>query len=518
MSNDGYVNYESGYHHHESATFNDILVEQLRNTPWLLISLAIHVVIALILLYISTDSIDRQKVNPFEVSAQDTLEDEMIEEEVEEETEEIKPEEEVTEEPVIKDTEISDHNETDNNEEWEESKGEEDQISDKPFDGTQTNDAIGLGGGAGGAFGGRRGGRRNLRALGGGGKTQRAVERGLEWLSNHQSQDGRWDCDNFMANGDSKKGPLCDGKGIAMYDVGVTGLALLAFLGAGNTHREGPYKATVRKSLKWLKGQQDAEGCFGPRGDPHFTYNHGIGALAMAEAYGMTRSGIWKATAQNGINFVMKCQNPYKAWRYGERPGGNDISVSGWMVMALKSAKMSGLDMNDTALQWAHDFCKEMTDEETGRTGYTKRGERPVRAEGRLEQFPAEESESLTGVGMLIRIFAGEDPKSSAMCKAGSELCAKRLPVWAPKQGKVDMYYWYYATLSMFQVGGSEWTAWNNKMKGAIIDHQREDGNYLGSWDNCGPWGEDGGRVYSTAVMTLCMEVYYRYGRVFGTK
>ncbi len=163
-------------------------------------------------------------------------------------------------------------------------------------------------------------------------------------------------------------------------------------------------------------------------------------------------------------------------------------------------------EINDTALEWAHDFCKEMTDEETGRTGYTKAGERPVRAEGRLEQFPADQSESLTGVGMLIRIFAGEDPKASADIKAGAELCAKRLPVWEPKSGKVDMYYWYYATLSMFQVGGGEWTAWNNKMKTAIIDHQREEGNFGGSWDPCGPWGEDGGRVYSTAVMTMCME------------
>ena len=513
-------NYDYGgysHHQHESATFNDILVEQLRNTPWLLFSVAIHVVIAIILHMFSVTNDAAGEVKPFQVSEPDTLENEM-EEEVEEETEEIQPEEEPTEEPVIKDTEISDHNETDDNEEWEESKGEEDALSDKPFDGTQTNDAIGLGGGAGSAFGRRRGGKRNLRAMGGGGKTQRAVERGLEWLANHQSEDGRWDCDAFMQNGDPKKGELCDGKGNAMYDVGVSGLAILAFLGAGNTHREGIYKTTVRKALKWLKSQQDAEGCFGSRGDPHFTYNHGIGALAMAEAYGMTRSGIWKATAQNGINFVMKCQNPYKAWRYGERPGDNDVSVSGWMVMALKSAQAGGLDMNENSMKWAHDFCKEMTDEETGRTGYTKPGERPVRAEGRLEEFPADQSESLTGVGMLIRIFAGEDPKTSPLIKAGAELCAKRLPVWEPKSGKVDMYYWYYATLSMFQVGGGEWTAWNNKMKTAIIDHQREEGNFGGSWDPCGPWGEDGGRVYSTAVMTMCMEVYYRYGRVFGTK
>jgi hypothetical protein len=375
---------------------------------------------------------------------------------------------------------------------------------------------MGLGGGAGSAWGGRRGGNKNLRAGGGGGKPRLAVDRGLEWLSKHQSPDGRWDCDDFSKNGDISKGPLCDGKGMATYDVGVSGLAILCFLGAGHTTKEGSYQTTVREGLKWLKNMQDAEGCFGPRGDPHHTYSHGIAALAMAEAYGMTRSGIWKASAQGGMNYVMACQNPYKAWRYGARPGDNDMSVTGWMVMALKSGKMAGLDINDTSLAWALDFTKEMTDEETGRTGYTKRGERPVRAEGKVDRFPADESESLTGVGIVTRVFAGEDPSSNPVIKAGAELIGRRLPVWEPKSGKVDMYYWYYATLAMFQVGGPEWNSWNSKLQSAVIDTQRTDNNYAGSWDPVGPWGEDGGRVYSTALMTLCMEVYYRYPRVFG--
>jgi hypothetical protein len=186
------------------------------------------------------------------------------------------------------------------------------------------------------------------------------------------------------------------------------------------------------------------------------------------------------------------------------------------MVMALKSGKMAGLDINDTSLAWALDFTKEMTDEETGRTGYTKRGERPVRAEGKVDRFPADESESLTGVGIVTRVFAGEDPSSNPVIKAGAELIGRRLPVWEPKSGKVDMYYWYYATLAMFQVGGPEWNSWNSKLQSAVIDTQRTDNNYAGSWDPVGPWGEDGGRVYSTALMTLCMEVYYRYPRVFG--
>ena len=58
----------------------------------------------------------------------------------------------------------------------------------------------------------------------------------------------------------------------------------------------------------------------------------------------------------------------------------------------------------------------------------------------------------------------------AVMIKAGAELITKHLPVWEPKTGKVDMYYWYYASLAMFQVGGSEWTAWNGKMQSAVVD------------------------------------------------
>ena len=136
------------------------------------------------------------------------------------------------------------------------------------------------------------------------------------------------------------------------------------------------------------------------------------------------------------------------------------------------------------------------------------------------EEMPIveEETEEINPEEEVTEEPVVKDPKDSPMLKAGAELIMKRLPVWEPNTGKVDMYYWYYATLSMFQMGGSYWTAWNNKMKEAIVNSQRKDGNFAGSWDNVDPWGEDGGRVYSTAVMTMCLEVYYRYRRVFGTR
>jgi hypothetical protein len=171
-----------------------------------------------------------------------------LEEEVPPEIEETKPIEEmdrVVEDPVVKDAKLSDHNETDNDQETEESLGDPRFNSDSPFEGPGTNGTIGIGGGAGGAFGGRKGGHRNLRAGGGGKKTETAVDLALEWLKNHQSPNGQWECEGFSAQ---CKLNTCDHPGEASYTPGVSGLALLCFLGFGETHQSG-----VTITILWIR-------------------------------------------------------------------------------------------------------------------------------------------------------------------------------------------------------------------------------------------------------------------------
>jgi hypothetical protein len=80
------------------------------------------------------------------------------------------------------------------------------------------------------------------------------------------------------------------------------------------------------------------------------------------------------------------------------------------------------------------------------------------------------------------------------------------------------MYYWYYGSLAMFQVGGTAWNKWKKAMVPTVVQSQHADGSgrRTGSWDPIGPWGADGGRVYATALQVMCLEVFYRYDRVFG--
>lgn len=335
-------------------------------------------------------------------------------------------------------------------------------------------------------------------------RTIDAVEWGLQWLANHQSADGSWDSDGFEAQ---CKTSICDGKGHPLYDRGLTGLALLAFLGAGYTHNFGKYKENVRYGLRYLMSVQEPEGCFGSRTAHDFTYGHAICTLAMTEAYGLTQFALFKGPAQKGLEFISECRNPGAAWRYGVQPGDNDSSVTGWMVMALKSGESAGLQVNPEAYRGAREFLDSVTDE-TGKVGYTQRGNGPVRPERRLEAFPARYSEALTAIGLWSRVLLKDDPGTSERSRKGVALVLSKLPVWEPN--KLDFYYWYFGTLAMYQVGGEHFEQWNDALLEAVVETQESEGEARGSWRPLDAWGEEGGRVYSTALLTMCLEVSHR--------
>ncbi len=364
-----------------------------------------------------------------------------------------------------------------------------------------------------------------------------AITNALEWLKAHQSPTGAWEAAGFADWCNGQRVPLeaarPDGRGKPLYDIGVTGLALLAYTGAGHTYRgKGPYTETIAKGLRYLKTVQDAEGCIGPRKSQHYLYSHGIATLALLESYALTRSPIQRVACQKALDFIAKARNPYMGWRYGVRPGDNDTSLTTWMVMCLKSALLTNKEdarkdreasfkLDTAAFSGAKAWLDKVTDPDYGRVGYIARGSGPARAQEMMDKFPADKSEAMTAAGMVARIFMGEDPRKSKLLKLGADLCSKLPPVWNTADGSIDMYYWYYGTLAMFQVGGKHWSNWRKALDAAVVKTQRMDGDACGvkgSWDPVGPWGADGGRVYSTALMVMCLEVAYRHARVFGTR
>ncbi|MGE0142289.1 MAG: prenyltransferase/squalene oxidase repeat-containing protein [Planctomycetota bacterium] len=485
----------------KEESFQEIMADQLRHAPWLMLSIVVHGIVFLIL-YLMPAPEPEKKAEVIALQPQQEQTDIP-----EEKPPEPEPEPEQVEDPVITETEVTEVTEQTQVEEFSESNTKE-----SAFDSDQWNSAVGLGGGAGGKFGGRGGGRRGLGKSGK--STAIAIEAALEWLKKHQDEDGHWDADEFMKH--DVEGEPCNGPGNPVHDVGLTGLALLAFLGDGSTMVSGPYKDVVKRGITWLRDQQDERtGQFGTANSNEFIYNHTIAALAMVEAYGLSKSKLLKKNAQLGINYLEFHRNPYLVWRYQPHDGDNDTSVTGWCLMAYSSAQFFELEVNAAALDLCRTWFDQMTDPVTFRCGYSERGGYSSRRTGEHStKFPREKGECMTAVSLLCRIFLGDDPKKDKIMRGQSDLLLKRPPTWNPADGSIDHYYWYYATYALFQVGDTAWKSWEKHLNEAIVKPQRKDGNYLGSWDPIGVWGHDGGRVYSTAILCLTLEAYYRYSRL----
>jgi len=370
-----------------------------------------------------------------------------------------------------------------------------DNLSNKNLDSTGYIDAYGIGGGRAGAYG-ARWGHGSLVREGGSPGTESAVIAALRWLWRHQN---RPDPEKGM----SKDDPECGG----------TGFATLAFLGHGNTHLAGDFRRTVKMALEYLIRHQDSEGWIGREsGVDEWIYNHAIATMALCEAYAMTQDPWLEEPCRKAVQCIINAQNPGLGWRYKPRGGDNDTSVTGWMVLALKGAKNAGIPVPESTWQGALNWFDRCFNPLDGHTGYQSKFDRGSVIPGVNDMY--ERLPTMTSVAVICRIFCGQSRKDRRV-KKGVDLLMKHLPQWNPardpKALKVDMYYWYYATYAMFQFGGPLWDRWNKVLKKVLCERQRRGGCADGSWDPVGKWGMVGGRVYSTALNALTLEIYYRY-------
>ncbi|HOX08666.1 MAG TPA: hypothetical protein PK280_19885, partial [Planctomycetota bacterium] len=275
--------------------------------------------------------------------------------------------------------------------------------------------------------------------------------------------------------------------------------------GAGHTEKAGPHAEVVRRAEEWLMKQQKPNGAVSRlAGDGRLGYNHAIAGLALAEAWGMGGDQRIRAAAQKAVDYSIRDhQAKYSGWRYSAREAA-DTSVTGWFVMQLKSARMAGLAVDGSGFQGASAFLDSATTKD-GYVGY-------VGAEGR--------DACLTSVGMVCRQFMSMPADNPTLVSAAG-IVSKALPEWNDARGhsrERGFYYWYYGTLAMFQHGGEAWTKWNAKMKPVLVDNQCKGGptdgsaaDKDGSWDPTSWIDKHGGRVFTTAMGALTLEVYYRY-------
>lgn len=348
---------------------------------------------------------------------------------------------------------------------------------------------------AGAGFGGRGTGARKAMVGGFGGTkhSERAVAAALNWIARHQNRDGSWSLEGFNR---SCKDATCSGVGGVKSDAAATALALLPFLAAGQTHESrGPYKANIHNGLLWLMKNQKRDGSLWGTSSQKM-YTHGLAAICLCEAYGLTGDRLVGQAAQGGINFIQSSQHPRTGgWRYSPGDEG-DTSVVGWMAMAMKSGIMSNLTVSAPALQGVkHWLTLCASGKAKGLFSYTP-GSGP--------------SPSMTAVGLLLEQYAGMTPDNPAMREGVSYLMSQM-----PDPRRRALYYWYYATQVMHNIPGPDWDKWNRAMRRVLIETQIKEGCAAGSWDPMRPTrehlGEQGGRLCVTSLSALTLEVYYRY-------
>jgi len=344
-----------------------------------------------------------------------------------------------------------------------------------------------------------------LKAMGSlGPKTEESIERGLEFLAKYQRADGSWKLEDY---GQAT---------VIRSDTAATALSLLSFQGAGYSHVQFKYQKECRKALEFLVAGQKTNGdLYRPMEEASdrngWLYSHAIATLALCEAYGMTQDENLRSAAQRAVDFLVDSQDRQEGgWRYVPRVG-SDTSVTGWGMMALKSAELSGLyvprQTYDGIEKWLEHSQASARERYLYRynwlanTPETKHGAVPTPV--------------MTSVGLLMRLYTGWKRDNAAMGQ-GADWLLKRVPAMGTEQAPLrDTYYWYYATQVLFHMGGERWKTWYESLYPMLIETQLTSGPYAGSWEPMGAipdaWGEYAGRLYVTTMNLLSLEVTYRH-------
>ncbi|WP_146528579.1 prenyltransferase/squalene oxidase repeat-containing protein [Novipirellula artificiosorum] len=320
-----------------------------------------------------------------------------------------------------------------------------------------------------------------LSLYGGTSQTQDAVEMGLEWLQRNQQSDGHW----------SMHGPYSDGA-IAENKPAATAMALLAFLGDGNTHERGRYAKNVERGIKFLAKQQNRSGFMATQARGHEqAYAQAQATIVLCELYGMTEDSWLREKAQLAIEYAQDAQSPEGGWRYYPQ-GDSDTSVTGWFVMALESALSAGLDVDRNVLYKVEGYLDAAQELNGAVYAYQPRG--------RI-------SSAMTAEGLLCRQYLGW-PRNHPRMIEGIDILWDKYPFSIRRR---DVYYWYYATQVLHHFGGEPWKRWNNRMRSELPAAQEKKGAERGSWDPQLDEYNGSGRLYTTCLSLYCLEVYYRH-------
>ncbi len=348
-----------------------------------------------------------------------------------------------------------------------------------------------------------------LAKYGGNRKTEESVDAGLRWLVKQQEKNGSW----------SLRGPYADGVTLGAIDnrPAATALALLAFQGAGNTRSSGKYATSVRKGWTWLLRQQQESGRFTPKEHVRESlfYTQALCTIALCELITLEKKGnsALRKQAKLAVEYLLENQDPdLGGWRYDPKQG-SDLSVTGWCLMALRTAEMSGINVPKRHYDAISHFL-DLVSYDDG-AGYVYQ----LDQYGRIPD--SEKRPSMTATGLMCRIYLGGNSNDDALIRGAKYLTDPEHLVRFPSRPQDErdftsnVYGWYSSSMALKGLGPYNrfWRKWNAAMSTELPKWQEpEKSPEAGSWSpKYDEYAFGGGRIYVTCLSILCLEVYYRH-------
>lgn len=325
-----------------------------------------------------------------------------------------------------------------------------------------------------------------LREGGGTMRSEEAVELGLEWLAKHQFPDGSWRTDAFSIAGRC----ACKDPG-KEHTVAGTALALLPFLGIGETHLQGRHAKRIKLGLSFLLSKQQPNGSFHDN-----AYENALASLTICEAYGLSKDKpLLLLPAQAAVNFIVGAQSSDGSWGYTPLTKG-DTSVSGWQFSAIKAGYYAGLSIPAATLARFSTYLDSVADPGGNGYGYKEPGT----------------TKTTSATGLFCRQYYGWGPRHPLQARGIAHLL---LPENIVTEDAPAPYFLYYATQMMHHAGGEAWETWNSRARELLINLQDQGKektleHQKGSWPAIGDdYVKEGGRIMSTALALLALEAYY---------
>lgn len=368
--------------------------------------------------------------------------------------------------------------------------------------------------------------------------TERSVQMALDFLARHQRADGAFDQQTFLKLCDEKAPcPTAAGARVDWEDVGTTSLCTLAYFGAGCGPSKGRYRGVLARAMDYLLSRQMADGDY-LKNDLIGGYNRPLVLQAYSEAsLASVENAEYGPYIQRGVDLIASIQSEKGGWRYRKVDNANDSSVVAWVLFASKAAEKAharvrrsiyeGCDLvlwkdQTHPVNEKEDFVHDIDPNYAFDVSY---GKPYYEFWTGYQDAIFEKNKATTALGLMSRILLGYR-RSHPFCIGSANKVLTQLPAMPKKAGEwsgwqpipdyeCPMYFFYYATLSMHQMGGKYFSQWNQMLKEVLPNTQIQGtGCDRGSWASWGRLDQICSRLYTTAMAALTLETYYRYAPI----